>query len=307
MKAQPVKGERLFFIFWPDRQIEMTTEITVDNLLVMLEEIASFELAETWDNVGLMVGDPAQTVSGILVALDPTERVLAEAVAAGINTIITHHPLIFQPLKNIRTDRVPGRFLQRAMADSVSVVGCHTNLDLATGGVNDVLAATLGLTEVRPLTVRAKGQQTDPMALPGFGRWGRLAAPMNGGEFIGHVQEALAAPVIRVAGRLPDEVSTVAVCGGSGSELAEAAFLKGVQVYVTGEVKLSSARWAEAHEFCILDAGHFATENPVVAALANILHGALAEKGWALDVVTTRQQRDPFVFYHQQPQQRKSG
>jgi dinuclear metal center YbgI/SA1388 family protein len=289
----------------------MTTRITVDDLLMMVEEIASFGLAETWDNVGLMIGDPAQTVSGILVALDPTERVLAEAVAAGINTIITHHPLIFHPLKNIRTDGVPGRFLQRAMADSVSVVGCHTNLDLATGGVNDVLAATLGLTDVRPLTVRSAGRQTamdqDPLPSPGFGRWGRLAAPMTGGAFVGHVQGALAAPVVRVAGRLPEEVAIVAVCGGSGSDLAEAAFRKGAQVYVTGEVKLSTARWAEASEFCILDAGHFATENPVVAALADILQKALTEKGWSLDVLTTRQQRDPFVFYHQQPQQRQSG
>ena len=130
---------------------------------------------------------------------------------------------------------------------------------------------------------------------------------MTGGAFVGHVQEALSAPVVRIAGRLPDEVSTVAVCGGSGSDLAEAAFLKGVQVYVTGEVKLSTARWVEAHEFCILDAGHYATENPVVAALANILQEALAEKGWSLDVVTTRQQRDPFVFYRHQPQQKKSG
>jgi len=202
---------------------------------------------------------------------------------------------------------MPGRFLQRAMAESVSVIGCHTNLDLATGGVNDVLAAALSLTEVRPLTFRADGHPTDPPAQPGFGRWGRLAAPMTGGAFVGHVQDALAAPVVRVAGRLPDEVSTVAVCGGSGSDLAEAAFLKGVQVYVTGEVKLSTARWVEAHEFCIFDAGHFCTENPVVAALANILREALAEKGWALDVVTTRQQRDPFVYYPRQPQQRKSG
>jgi dinuclear metal center YbgI/SA1388 family protein len=289
----------------------MTTRITVDDLLMMLEEIASFGLAETWDNVGLMVGDPAQWVSGILVALDPTERVLAEAVAAGINTIITHHPLIFHPLKNVRTDRVPGRFLQRAMADSVSVVGCHTNLDLATGGVNDVLAARLGLIDVRPLTARSAGQQTaqdhDPLPLLGFGRWGRLAVPMTGGAFVSHVQQALATPVVRVAGRLPEEVTTVAACGGSGSDLAEAAFLKGAQVYVTGEVKLSTARWAEACEFCILDAGHFATENPVVAALAVILQKALAEKGWALDVVTTRRQQDPFVFYHHQPQQRQSG
>ena len=128
---------------------------------------------------------------------------------------------------------------------------------------------------------------------------------MTGEAFIAHVQEALEMPVVGVAGRLPEKVTTVAVCGGSGSDLAEAAFLKGAQVYVTGEVKLSTARWAEASEFCIIDAGHFATENPVVAVLADILQKALAGKGWSLKVAITGQQRDPFVFYHRLPKQRQ--
>ncbi len=285
----------------------MTSRATVADLLAVLEEIASFNLAETWDNVGLMVGDPAQEVSGILVALDPTDMLLNEAAAAGVNAIITHHPLIFQPLKSVRTDRAQGRFLQRAMADNISVVGCHTNLDLATGGVNDVLAATLGLTDVHPLTFMSGQPRTaaseESSQPPGFGRWGRLSAPMTGEAFLRHVQEVLDVSVVAVAGRLPGTVSAVAVCGGSGSELAETAFLKGAQVYVTGEVKLSTARWAEASDFCVIDAGHFATENPVVAALAGILQKTMGEKGWVLDVLTTRQQQDPFIFYRHQEKQ----
>jgi putative NIF3 family GTP cyclohydrolase 1 type 2 len=126
---------------------------------------------------------------------------------------------------------------------------------------------------------------------------------MTGEAFLRHVQEVLDVSVVAVAGRLPGTLSTVALCGGSGSELAETAFLRGAQVYVTGEVKLSTARWAEASDFCIIDAGHFATENPVVAALAGILQKAMAEKGWVLDVLTTRQQQSPFIFYHHQEKQ----
>jgi putative NIF3 family GTP cyclohydrolase 1 type 2 len=126
---------------------------------------------------------------------------------------------------------------------------------------------------------------------------------MTGEAFLRHVQEVLDVSLVAVAGRLPGTVSAVAVCGGSGSELAETAFLKGAQVYVTGEVKLSTARWAETSDFCIIDAGHFATENPVVAALAGTLQKAMAEKGWVLDVLTTRQQQDPFIFYHHQEKQ----
>ena len=289
----------------------MTSRATVADLMAVLEEVASFKLAETWDNVGLMVGDPAQEVSGILIALDPTDTLLNEAAAVGVNTIITHHPLIFQPLKSVRTDRALGRFLRRALAENISVMGCHTNLDLATGGVNDVLAATLGLTDVQPLAVMAAQSEaaaSEKSGQPnGFGRWGRLSAPMTGEIFLHHVQDALDASVVAVAGRLPKTVSTVAVCGGSGSDLAQTAFLRGAQVYVTGEVKLSTARWAEANGFCIIDAGHFATENPVVAALAGTLQKTMAEKGWVLDVLPTRQQQNPFIFYHYQKKQSQPG
>jgi dinuclear metal center YbgI/SA1388 family protein len=272
--------------------------ITVQALMEILEEIASFGLAETWDNVGLMVGDPEQDISGILIALDPTEALLAEAAEAGINTLVTHHPLIFHPLKTVRTDQAVGRFLQRALADRMTVIGCHTNLDLAGGGVNDVLANTVGLSDIKPLTHRspAIGEKDSPLPA-GFGRWGRLKPPMGGEDFLRHLLKVLSASALAVAGPLPATISTVAVCGGSGSELAEAAYLKGVQVYVTGEIKHSTARWAEACDFCVIDAGHFATENPVVRALAVVLQKIIAEKNWNLKVVTATHQHDPFRYF----------
>ncbi|MDH3393529.1 MAG: Nif3-like dinuclear metal center hexameric protein, partial [Desulfobulbaceae bacterium] len=111
----------------------------VGALVSVLNELAAFSLAESWDNVGLLAGDPAQQVRGILVALDPTEEVLDEAVANGCNVIITHHPLIFKPLKAVRLDQPIGRLLGRSLAAGVAMIACHTNLDLVGGGVNDVL------------------------------------------------------------------------------------------------------------------------------------------------------------------------
>lgn len=281
----------------------MTPLVTVQQLLDILEEIASSELAEAWDNVGLMVGEPGQEVNGILVALDPTESILAEAVAVGANIIITHHPLIFHPLKSVRTDQVVGRFLQKAMAAKISVIGCHTNLDSAGGGVNDALAMAVGLIDVQPLIASSlENCDSDASAesLPvGLGRWGRLSSPMTDREFIRHLHDVLALSSFAVTGPLPATISTVAVCGGSGSELAEVAYSKGAQVYITGEVKHNTARWAEACDFCIIDAGHFATENPVVEALIHILQGYFAEKkGWTQKVIAARQQKNPFRFYH---------
>jgi dinuclear metal center YbgI/SA1388 family protein len=279
----------------------MADQLTVKDVLEILEGIAPVDLAEQWDNVGLMVGNLDQQVTGLLVALDPTEEVLAEAKELGVNTVITHHPLIFHPLKAIYTDQPLGRFLQNALASGIVVIGCHTNLDQAANGVNDALAASLGMVELSPLApAEGAGNTALNEAGPtvGFGRVGRLSKSMSGKAFIAKLGAALDLPVLRVAGSLPEEINTIAVCGGSGSELAEQAFMKGAQVYVTGEVKHSTARWAEAVGFCIVDAGHFATENPVVETLAESLKGILSERAVTVSIHTSTIQKSPFT-YHQ--------
>jgi dinuclear metal center YbgI/SA1388 family protein len=278
----------------------MEKDLTVKHLLETLDKIASFGLAEQWDNVGLMVGDPDQKVQGVMVALDPTEEVLAESKECGADCIITHHPLIFNPLKAIYTNQPMGRFLSKALKNEISVIGCHTNLDQAVGGVNDVLATSLGMVESEVLAPTGKGQdETENSAVSdiGFGRVGRLAETLSRKAFIERLCAFFNLPALRVAGELPEGISTVAVCGGSGSELAEAAFANGAQVYITGEVKHSTARWAEASGFCIIDAGHFATENPVVESLVKVLEGTFAEKGISIPVKPSAKQKNPFTYY----------
>jgi dinuclear metal center YbgI/SA1388 family protein len=271
-------------------------EMRVKDLLEILDEIAAFGLAEEWDNVGLMLGEPNRSIKGVLVALDPTEEILAEADDVGADCIITHHPLIFNPLRAIYTDQPMGRFLRRALESEISVIGCHTNLDQSPGGVNDVLASSLGMQDSRPLVPAEKLPAGSAAA--GFGRVGRLADPLSPEAFIGYLCDFFKLPVLRVAGKLPEEINTVAVCGGSGSDLAAAAYASGAQVYVTGEVKHSTARWAEAAGFCIIDAGHFATENPVVESLVEILQSVFAEKDINIPVLPSAKQQNPFV-YHQ--------
>ena len=279
----------------------MVKELTVKDLLRILDNIAAFGLAEEWDNVGLMIGDPDREVRGILVALDPTEEILSEAKECGADCIITHHPLIFRPIKAVYTHQPLGKFLRCALENEITVIGSHTNLDQAGGGVNDVLASSLGLVESRPLVPTVKGdgeeQGRGGGEAAGFGRIGRLAQPLSREEFIERLCAFFNLPVLRVAGRLPAEVTSVAVCGGSGSELAETAYSSGAQVYVTGEVKHSTARWAEAAGFCIVDAGHFATENPVVVSLATALQDILTEEGISIPVKPSAKQQNPFVFH----------
>jgi dinuclear metal center YbgI/SA1388 family protein len=249
-------------------------------------------LAEPWDNVGLMIGDPSQEVSGILLGLDPTAALLEEALTKNSNLIITHHPAIFHPLKAIRTDQPVGRFLAQALKNDVAVVGCHTNLDVIQHGVSQVLAAKIGLTRLTPLVATETGA-----AEIGFGRIGSLQNQEAPDIFLARLCEILQLPALRICGPVPAEISRVAVCGGSGSDLAEAALSQKAQIYITGEVKHSTARWAEASGLCIIDAGHFATENLVVPAFATVLEKMLQQQQINIPVHTADNQNNPFFYY----------
>ncbi len=271
----------------------MAQKLSLKTLLAAIDEMAPFSLAETWDNVGLMVGDPAQEVEGILLALDPTEEVLAEAIASQANTLITHHPPIFHPLKNIRLDNPTGRLLAQALQHNISIISCHTNLDIVHDGVSDAMAKGIELGNLQPLTT----QQTpgdDNSATMGFGRIGTLPTPLSAKDFLHLLMTALKTPVLQVAGNCPEKVKTVALCGGSGSDLTETALNKGAQVYITAEVKHSVARWAEASDFCVIDAGHFSTENQIIPLFADLLDNSLRAKGSSTPIQISSKQSNPF-------------
>ena len=262
-------------------------------LLSILDTIAPFAMAEPWDNVGLMVGNPDQQVSGILIGLDPTEALIHEALARNLNTILTHHPLIFHPLKTIPSNTPMGRILKTALGHDLSLIACHTNLDLVAAGVSNALAEKLGLRDTRPLVEQ---DPATPGLSPGFGKIGTLPVPLPSVQFLHLLLTALAAPGIQLAGLLPENIHRVALCGGSGSDLAETAWRMGAQVYITGEIKHSVARWAEAAGFCVIDAGHYPTENLIVPVLAEILKKSCANKGFTPTITTTVQQNNPMQW-----------
>ncbi len=262
----------------------MAESLTVSDLLGFLDGYAPFALAESWDNVGLMVGSPTAVISGILIALDPSLEVFAEAKATGCNTIISHHPLLFQPLKQILTNTVQGSLLRQALVDELNIVACHTNLDVVADGVNDALAAKIGIMDTVPLIVR------DGSSTCGFGRIGALANAMTGPQFLQHLVVSLKQPDILLAGVLPGKINRVAVCGGSCGEFGPQAQDKGAQLLITSEVKHSQARWAEDAGFCLIDCGHYATENVVVPIL---IEKMMAFCGDTLPVKATAIQHRP--------------
>ena len=236
-------------------------------VLDALERIAPKRLAEEWDNPGLLVGSPAQNVARILVALDVTDAVIHHAIEQEADMIVAHHPLIFKPLKKIRTDLPLGRRIQMLLKHDIAVAAAHTNLDIAKGGVNDVLAEAIGLTKLARFVLT---EQREDGTAESLGRIGSLPAPMEITDFAARVKEALPSACVRLrAGARP--VRKIAICSGSGAEyIGKAAFL-GADVYVTGDVRYHDAQQAIEQGMHVIDAGHFGTEFPVVEPLAKRL------------------------------------
>lgn len=266
--------------------------LRIKDILECLNLEAPFSLAEPWDNVGLLVGNPDQEVTAIIAGLDPTNHLVDEAIAKGINTIITHHPVIFKPLPSINTGDPSGRLLEKALSNRISIIGCHTNFDSAEEGVSDVLAHQLGLQDLTPL-VSASGEPNDHT---GLGRMGTYPSSITAADFISRLLDVLALPSVQMAGRLPEEVSRVAVCGGSGSDLAPAAFEQDADVYLSAEIKHSTAIWAAENDFCIIDGTHYSTEKPAVALLVNKLQKAADEYDWKIEILQTETEHHPFVL-----------
>ncbi len=260
---------------------------TVQHLIDIVQEIAPDTLAESWDNVGLLVGSGKKTVRGVLLGLDPLSSLLDEARRLDANLVITHHPAIFRPLAAILIDHIPGRFIRTAITRDINVIGCHTNLDATNGGVSDVLAERLGLHHITPLV---RSEESGKEACCGLGRIGDLAQPLATDAFLARLRTALEPPWLLAAGPRPEQIARVAVCGGSCSEFAEKALAGGADVFVTAEVKHAIARWAEEAGLWIIDGGHFATENPAMASLGERLRTVLAARGHDIAVHVARQE-----------------
>lgn len=232
--------------------------MTVQTVYEALNRAADFSLAMDFDNPGLLVGDPNATVTGVLAALDVTDAVISEAVARGANLIVSHHPVIFHPMKRVTADTLVWRLIR----ENLSVISAHTNLDIAAGGVNDILAARLKLQAVAPVEPE------------GMARIGRLERGMTPPEFAYYVKQMLDACAVRYCdgGRA---IERVAVCGGSGGSFLADIDHAGAQALVTGDVKHDVMLDAIHRGITIIDAGHFGTENFVVPYLAELARRAL--------------------------------
>ena len=261
--------------------------VKCQDVMQAMERIAPRRLAEEWDNPGLLVGSPHDEVRKILVALDVREETVERAIEDGCDLIVAHHPLIFRALKALRTDDATGCKIARLIKADIAVFAAHTNLDSAAGGVNDVLAERLELHDVAPLVEGAADSE------PGLGRIGSLRAEFSLEDFAALVKEKLGLSSMRIACAGERRISRVALCGGSGAEFVGRAAAKGADAYVTGDVKYHDAERAIGLGIHVLDAGHFATEQPIVARLAERLK---KELGNGVEIVAETKSSDFFKF-----------
>ncbi len=247
--------------------------VSVQQVLELMQSIAPPALAAPWDNVGLLV-DARRPVTAILTSLDITPAVVAEAAAAGCELIVAHHPVIFDALKAVSADDVPARLLQ----NGISAICMHTNLDAAPGGVNDVLAALLGL-----------GPDAGPIA-DGCGRLGTLERPTTAAALAALCAQRLGPGVRYVEAARP--VRRLAEVSGAGGGFLAECIEKGADCLVTGEAAHHIALLAKQKGVGLVVAGHWATEHPVAPALA----GALAERLPGVRVAAAQTDTDPFVY-----------
>lgn len=236
----------------------------------VLEAFAPTNLAEPWDNVGIQVGDLEQEVSTVFVCLDVTSENLRQAKEYGADLILSHHPLLFAPPKRIVEQEVTGRILRELIRSNISVYSAHTNLDHADGGMNDVLAKTLTLTNIRRFSDE---ECRDGLLKPidNIGRVGVLASPMSLQDFASLVKEALGCRSLRYLGDPQKSIKTVALCSGAGGDGIYSAYHAGADAYVTSDIRHHEAQLAAELGLCLIDAGHFETENTICDFMAEFL------------------------------------
>ncbi len=246
--------------------------INARELAEAVNSVAPFYNSAEWDNSGLLIDCGAQ-FGRVLFALDATKEVLCEAVERECGALVTHHPVIFGGLKRLSVEDP----VTLAAKCSVSVVSAHTCFDSADGGVNDVLCSLLGLSSVT--------------SFGDIGRAGSLSS-MPEDEFVAMCKRVLHCehlPVV-LSGRT---INRVAVVGGSGGEYVELAASLGCDALVTGEVKHHQALLAKRRGVCAVSAGHFATENPSVAALCDSVARQLEGKA---ECMVSKVSCDPFSY-----------
>lgn len=230
----------------------------------MIERFAPLDLQASYDNAGLIVGRPDDEVGRALIAVDVSEAVLDEAEEMGCGLVITHHPIVFHPLKRFNSADYVQRNVERAIRSGIALYACHTNLDSTPHGMSWRLASQLGVDKLRVL------EPTSTEADAGFGVVGELSEPMGTEAFLRRIMERADVRVVRHSVVIKPEVRRVAVCTGAGASLIGEARRSGADIYVTSDLKYNDFMTPDG-ALTVADIGHFESEYCAIELLFDIL------------------------------------
>lgn len=253
----------------------------------LLDRWAPPYLIDEWDNTGFQIGDPEKQIEKVIISLDLDREVFEQAVREKAQMIITHHPIIFKPLKSLITIDPKERLIYDIIREGIVVYNAHTNLDLAKGGVNDALAEALGIVDTEPLAV--VHEETGH----GYGRIGKIEETYLS-IYLDKIKKSLDIDHLIIYGSREKVVGRVAVCGGSGSSFIYDAYLKKADIYITGDVKYHEAQYANELGLTIIDAGHYHTEKVILPVVKDYLEKELPNK---VEMKVHDQSSPPYVVY----------
>lgn len=240
-------------------------------VMKQLEILSPVQFAEEWDNVGLLAGRKDKEITSVMIALDATEKVIDEAVQRGVSMLLTHHPMIFKPLKKVTDDDFIGNRLVRLLRQDICYYAMHTNFDVM--GMADAAADEINLSERDVLDVTYE----DEIAKEGIGRCGRLSHIMSLEECAEFVKDRFRLSRVKVFGGRGSVVERAAICPGSGKSTIQCAIKSSSDVLITGDIDHHTGIDAVAQGLCIIDAGHFGLEKIFLPYMEEYLKRELPE------------------------------
>jgi len=268
--------------------------LKVKNIKDILEEYAPLELKQSYDNVGLMIGDVSLEITGILIALDCTLEVIHEAEKKDCNLIITHHPPLFIKPSTITNSTLTGIKIMKLVKNGINVYSSHTNLDATKGGLNDILGSLLGFTNLEIMEPIFNKDKIYEGA--GIGRITLLEKAITLKELCKNIKDSLEIAAIRYCGDDAMEISKIAIINGSGEDYFERAKELGAQCIITGDTTYHYVNDFNEMGIAIIDAGHFETEWPAMKVVAKFLEKRIRVKGFNNSVIISESSKSPYKY-----------
>ncbi len=251
-----------------------------------LEILAPSKFAESWDNVGLLAGRSTKEIRKIYLAVDATDEVIEDAIEAGADMLITHHPLIFKGLKSVTEEDFISRRILRLLQADMCYYAMHTNFDVM--GMADAAADELHLKSRQVLEVTYE----DEISREGIGRIGRLDGHMSLEECAKFVKKVFRLPAVRVYGELSDVVELVAICPGAGKSVTGDVTAAGVDVFISGDIDHHTGIDLVAQGVCVIDAGHYGLEKLFVPYMREYFRRNIPEIR-----VETAEEKSPYQVF----------